>query len=43
MKEAMAPQPCNDPNYVNTDGMSYEQLLELQERVGHVSRGLTAE
>ncbi len=33
----------NDPNYLNTDNMSYEQLLELQEKIGHVSRGLTLE
>ncbi|CAK71454.1 unnamed protein product (macronuclear) [Paramecium tetraurelia] len=38
MQEAMMPQ-----RQFQTDGMSYEELLELQNQVGHVSRGLTKE
>ncbi|KAM3127280.1 hypothetical protein pb186bvf_020609 [Paramecium bursaria] len=38
MQEAMRPQ-----TQFETDNMSYEQLLQLQEQVGHVSRGLTKE
>lgn len=30
-----------DPNFVNTDGMSYEELLALQERIGFVNKGLS--
>lgn len=30
-----------DPNQPDVDNMTYEQLMELQERTGHVSRGLT--
>ncbi|CAD8148001.1 unnamed protein product [Paramecium octaurelia] len=36
IQEAMMPQ-----QQFQTDGMTYEQLLELQEQVGHVSKGLT--
>lgn len=43
MQEAFQPQTNNDPNFVDTDNMTYEQLLELQEKIGHVSRGLTKE
>ena len=30
----------NDPNNPNTDNMTYEQLLELEENNGKVSKGL---
>jgi hypothetical protein len=30
-----------DDLYPNPDSMTYEQLLELQEKVGHVQRGFT--
>jgi hypothetical protein len=32
-----------DPNNPNTDNMTYEQLLELEERNGKVSKGLKPE
>lgn len=32
----------NDPDNPNTDNMSYEQLLQLEERNGKVNKGLTA-
>ena len=32
----------NDPNNLNTDNMTYEQLLELEEKNGKVNKGLTA-
>jgi len=32
-----------DQIYPNPDNMTYEQLLELQEKIGYVSRGLSAE
>ncbi|CAD8071479.1 unnamed protein product [Paramecium sonneborni] len=38
MQEAMMPQ-----QQFQTDGMTYEELLELQNQIGHVSRGLTKE
>ncbi|CAD8065627.1 unnamed protein product [Paramecium sonneborni] len=38
MQEAMMPQ-----KQFQTDGMTYEELLELQNQIGHVSRGLTKE
>ena len=31
----------SDPSQINPDAMSYEQLLELEEKMGKVSRGLT--
>lgn len=36
-------QQSADPNSdnPNTDNMSYEQLLQLEERMGHVSKGLS--
>jgi len=33
----------NNPNTINPDSMTYEQLLELEEKMGKVSRGLTNE
>ena len=33
-------QMAHDPNSPDVDNMSYEQLMELQERTGVVSRGL---
>ncbi|CAK62503.1 unnamed protein product (macronuclear) [Paramecium tetraurelia] len=36
IQEAMMPQ-----QQFQTDGMTYEQILELQEQIGHVSKGLT--
>lgn len=36
--KAEAPQ---DPNNPNTDNMTYEQLLELEESNGKVSKGLS--
>ncbi|CAD8055678.1 unnamed protein product [Paramecium primaurelia] len=38
MQEAMMPQ-----KQFQTDGLTYEELLELQNQIGHVSRGLTKE
>jgi len=32
----------HDPNNPNTDNMTYEQLLELEEKNGKVNKGLTA-
>ena len=32
----------NDPSQINPDVMSYEQLLELEEKMGKVIKGLTA-
>ena len=29
--------------YINPDNMTYEELLALQDRIGHVSKGLTRE
>lgn len=34
-------QMASDPSQPDVDNMTYEQLMELQERTGHVSRGLT--
>lgn len=34
-------QMANDPNHPDVDNMTYEQLMELQERTGIVSRGLS--
>jgi hypothetical protein len=31
----------NNPSQINPDAMTYEQLLELEERMGKVSKGLT--
>lgn len=31
----------NDPDNPNTDSMTYEQLLQLEERNGKVNKGLT--
>lgn len=31
----------NDPDNPNTDAMTYEQLLQLEERNGKVNKGLT--
>ena len=31
----------NDPNNPNVENMTYEQLLELEEKSGKVSKGLT--
>ena len=33
----------NNANYPNPDNMTYEELLELEERMGNVSKGLTEE
>ncbi|EAR85086.3 zinc finger, C3HC4 type (RING finger) protein (macronuclear) [Tetrahymena thermophila SB210] len=33
----------NDPNFVNVDNMTYEEMLELEEKNGKVSRGLPQE
>ncbi|KAL4440787.1 hypothetical protein ABPG74_013768 [Tetrahymena malaccensis] len=33
----------NDPNQVNVDNMTYEEMLELEEKNGKVSRGLPQE
>ncbi|KAL4490259.1 hypothetical protein ABPG72_004298 [Tetrahymena utriculariae] len=33
----------NDPNFVNVDNMTYEEMLELEEKNGKVSRGLSQE
>lgn len=33
----------NDPNNPNTDNMTYEQLLEMEETNGKVSKGLPAQ
>ena len=33
-------QLANDPNQPDVDNITYDQLMELQERTGHVSRGL---
>ncbi|CAD8069433.1 unnamed protein product [Paramecium sonneborni] len=38
IQEAMMPQ-----QQFQTDGMTYEELLELQEKIGHVSKGLSKE
>jgi len=32
---------CEDPNNPNVENMTYEQLLELEEKSGKVSKGLT--
>jgi len=39
------PQPIdlNNPATINPDNMTYEQLLELEEKMGKVSRGLPKE
>ncbi len=44
------PQPQNsepidlsDPSRINPDRMTYEQLLELEEKMGRVSKGLSTE
>ena len=33
----------DDPEFVNPDGMSYEQLLELENKIGCVSKGFNKE
>ena len=33
----------NNANYPNPDNMTYEELLELEEKMGNVSKGLTEE
>lgn len=39
LEESKADAP-NDPNNPNTDNMTYEQLIELEEANGKVSKGL---
>jgi hypothetical protein len=31
----------HDPSQINPDRMSYEELLELQDKIGHVNKGLS--
>jgi hypothetical protein len=35
------PLNLNDPSHINPDAMSYEQLLQLEEQMGKVTKGLT--
>eukprot|EP00828_Plagiopyla_frontata_P010119 TRINITY_DN15303_c0_g1_i1.p4 TRINITY_DN15303_c0_g1~~TRINITY_DN15303_c0_g1_i1.p4 ORF type:complete len:108 (+),score=17.60 TRINITY_DN15303_c0_g1_i1:498-821(+) len=39
---SLFPAP-SDLNEINPDQMTYEQLLELQEQIGYVNKGLTEE
>ena len=40
MAASLEEGPSENPNNPNVDEMTYEQLLEMQDRAGHVSRGL---
>ncbi len=39
--ENQDPVDLSDPSHINPDAMSYEQLLELEEKMGKVIKGLT--
>ena len=42
LQRAIEESKNGDPNHnPNTDNMSYEQLLELEERMGKVGKGLS--
>ena len=39
IEESKNDAPANDPNNPDVDRMTYEQLMELGDNAGHVSRG----
>ena len=43
MRESNREENIINQLYPNPDDMTYEQLLELQEKIGYVSKGLSKE